>query len=195
QILCQGIKELLETGWNPFDEVQNQKLRNSTINISMIDAVEAFLEHHRSKGSRKKTIQSYESKLKLIASYFKKTKVCDIQDNEIVRFINDVSNKHNWSPKTFNNAKGIYYGLFEYLKLEKYITENHFATISTKAVPKTERHRVFTDEDFKIIMDAVDKDKLLSLFTRSIYYTCIRPGELMQLQRKHFDFDKNQIYI
>ena len=195
QLLCESYRELLEGGWNPFDEAGNEKLRKSSINISMADSVKAFIEYHKSKGSRLKTIQSYTSKLNLIADHFGNKKVCDIQDNEVLKFMHQTFNENKWSPKTFNNAKGIYYGLYEFLKLEKYITENHFSTIPTKSVPKTERHRVFTDNDFKIIMAIVDKDKLLALFTRSIYYTCIRPGELMQLKRKHFDFDRNQIFI
>jgi len=195
QLLCQIVKENLEAGWNPFDEIGNENLRKSAINISMEDAVIAFVESHKTKGSRKKTVQSYESKLKYISQYFGKKKVNDIQDNEIIKFMHETANTNNWSPKTFNNAKAIYYGLYEYLKLEKYIAINHFSAISTKTVPKTERHKVFTDEDFKIIMEAVDRDKLLALFTRSIYYTCIRPGELLQLKRKHFDFTKDQIHV
>ena len=195
QLLCETYRELLEGGWNPFDEVGNEKLRKGVINISMIEAVDAFIEHHKTKGSRKKTIQSYASKLAFISNYFNEKKVCDIQDNEIIKFMNEVSNSNKWAPKTFNNAKGIYYGLYEFLKLEKYVSENHFASIKTKFVPKTETHKVFTDEDFKLIMEAVNKDKMLALFTRSVYYTCIRPGELMQLKRKHFDLDRNQIFV
>jgi len=195
QLLCETYRELLEGGWNPFDEVGNEKLRKGVINISMIEAVDAFLEHHKTKGSRKKTIQSYASKLAFISNYFNEKKVCDIQDNEIIKFMNEVSNSNKWAPKTFNNAKGIYYGLYEFLKLEKYVSENHFALIKTKFVPKTETHKVFTDEDFKLIMEAINKDKMLALFTRSVYYTCIRPGELMQLKRKHFDLDRNQIFV
>lgn len=195
QLLCETYRELLEGGWNPFDEIGNEKLRRSVVNISMIEAVDAFVEYHKIKGSRKKTIQSYSSKLAFISNYFNEKKVCDIQDNDIIKFMNEVSNSNKWAPKTFNNAKGIYYGLYEFLKLEKYVSENHFASIKTKFVPKTESHRVFTDEDFKLIMEAVNKDKMLALFTRSIYYTCIRPGELMQLKRKHYDLDKNQILV
>lgn len=195
QILCESVRQLLEGGWNPFDEAGNQKLVKDTLNIAMSEAVKEFVEHHRTKGSRLKTVQSYESKLKYISAYFGDRKVSDIEESEIFRFMHETANTNTWSPKTFNNAKGIYYGLFEFLKLEKYVKENPFSSIQTKFVPKTERHRVFTDEDFKVIMEAVDRDRMLALFVRSIYYTCIRPQELMNLKRKHFDFDKNQIYV
>lgn len=195
QLLCETYRELLEGGWNPFDENSNEKLRKTTINITMKEGADLFIESHKMKGSRLKTIQSYESKLKYISYYFGEKKVIDIQDNEIIKFMHETASKNEWSPKTFNNAKAIYFGMYEYFKLEKYITINHFSAISTKPVPKTKKHKVFTDEDFKIIMEAINKDKLLALFTRSIYYTCIRPGELMQLKRKHFDFERNQIFV
>lgn len=195
QNLCLMYTELLEGGWNPFDDAGNEKLRKNVINIDMTKAVEEFIKHHKEKGSRAKTLQSYESKLKYISKYFGQKKVSDIQDNEIVKFMQSTAKDQKWSPKTFNNAKGIYYGLYQFLKLEKYIMENLFSAIPTKTVPKTERHKVFNDEDFKKIMEAVDRDKMLALFVRSIYYTCIRPQELMNLKRKHFDFKRNQIFV
>src|SRR5690554_5314022 len=65
QRLCKMYNDLLEGGWSPFDEINNEKLRKDAISIGVDEATEAFLQHHRNKGSRKKTIQSYDSKLKL----------------------------------------------------------------------------------------------------------------------------------
>jgi len=62
QLLCDIYKELLEGGWNPFDETRNEKLRKSTINILVQTVVKLFLQHHKTKGSRLKTIQSYDSR-------------------------------------------------------------------------------------------------------------------------------------
>ena len=44
-------------------------------------------------------------------------------------------------------------------------------------------------------MHEVEKDVMLSLFVKSIYYTCIRPKELTQLQVHNIDFDKRIITI
>lgn len=44
-------------------------------------------------------------------------------------------------------------------------------------------------------MVELEKDTMLSMFVKSIYYTCIRPKELTQLQVKHIDFNKRIISI
>ena len=195
QRLCKMYNDLLEGGWSPFDEFNNEKLRKDAISIGVDEATEAFLQHHRDKGSRKKTIQSYDSKLKLIAGYFGNQKVNDIQDNDVLKFLSRIEKDYKWSPKTYNNAKGIYYGLFQFLILEKYIKENPFLYTPSRTVPKTEKHQVFKDDHFKTIMDSLKSDPYTDFFCKAIYYTCIRPKELRELQLKHIDLEKGTIFV
>lgn len=195
QRLCKMYNDLLEGGWSPFDEINNEKLRKDAISVGVDEATEAFLQHHRDKGSRKKTIQSYDSKLKLIASYFGNQKVNDIQDNDVLKFLSKIEKDNKWSPKTYNNAKGIYYGLFQFLILEKYIKENPFLHLPSRTVPKTEKHQVFKDDHFITIMDSLKSDPYTDFFCKAIYYTCIRPKELRELQLKHIDLEKGTIFV
>lgn len=157
------------------------------------DAIASFLQFQTDKGCRTKTIQSYSSKLKLLDEHYGQAKVDTIQFNHLNKLLILLGKK--WMPKTFNNCKGIFYGLFEYCISEGFIDINPMTKIKSKYVSKTEKHKVFTEDDFKLIMTEVDKDKMLSLFVKSIYYTCIRPRELMSLQRKHYDFERNLIFI
>src|SRR5690606_11799254 len=195
QRLCKMYNDLLEGGWSPFDEINNEKLRKDSISIGVDEATQAFLQHHRDKGRRKKTIQSYDSKLKLIAGYFGNQKVNDIQDNDVLKFLSRIEKDNKWSPKTYNNAKGIYYGLFQFLILEKYIKENPFLHLPSRTVPKTEKHQVFKDDHFITIMDSRKSDPYTDFFCKAIYYTCIRPKELRELQLKHIDLEKGTIFV
>jgi integrase len=172
-----------------FDTVEPVKIEIPLVS----DAVKSFIQFQKDKGCRTKTIQSYTSKLNFLDEHYGKAKVDTIQFSHINKLLILLGKK--WMPKTFNNCKGIYYGFFEYCIAEGFIEVNPTSKIKNRYVSKTEKHKVFTYEDFKIIMEEVDKDKMLSLFVKSIYYTCIRPRELMQLQRKHYNYEKNTIFI
>jgi len=56
-------------------------------------------------------------------------------------------------------------------------------------------HQVFKDDHFKTIMDSLKVDPYTDFFFKTIYYTCIRPKELRELQLKHIDLDKGTIFI
>jgi len=164
------------------------------IEIPLIsNAIKSFIQFQKDKGGRVKSVQSYSSKLNFLNEHYGTTKVNTIQFSHVNKLMILLGKK--WMPKTFNNCKGIYYGFFEYCISEGYIDTNPVSKIKSRYVAKTEKHKVFNEEDFKRIMLEVDKDKMLSLFVKSIYYTCIRPRELMQLKRKHYDYERNIIFI
>lgn len=172
-----------------FNTIQPTKIEIPTISI----AIENYIQLQKDKDCRKKTIQTYISKLKYLDSIYGKLHVDLIQPNHMNKLLIQLGKQ--WMPKTFNNCKGIFYGFFEYCIAEGFIEKNPLSKIKSKYVPKTNKHKVFSDEDFKKIMFEVEKDKMLCLFVKAIYYTCIRPRELMQLQRKHYDFKRNLIFI
>lgn len=60
----------------------------------------------------------------------------------------------------------------------------------------TNSHQVFSEKDFRIIMDWLDRyDKYCQLFVKMIYYNCIRPKELRFLKLKYIDLEENTITI
>lgn len=180
-------ENLLKSGL--FNTIKPEKIEIPILK----EAISLFIQFQKDKGCREKTIQSYESKLKYLKDHYGNAKVDTIQFSIMNKLLVQLGKK--WMPKTFNNCKGIYFGLFEFCISEGFIHSNPLSKIKNRYVPKTEIHKVFTDDDFKIIMNEVEKDKMLSLFVKSIYYTCIRPRELMLLKRKHYDFERNIIFI
>jgi len=162
---------------------------------SVKDAVKQFVQWHLDKGSRPKTIQSYESKLKYLTDVLGGISVNYIYHKDIDDLLITLYKELNWSPKTFNNCRLIFSGLFQYAIECRYISVNPVSRIKTKFVGKSTRNTAFNQQDFNRIMVEVEKDTMLSMFVKSIYYTCIRPKELTQLQVKHIDFDKRTISI
>jgi len=160
-------------------------------NVSKL--IKEFLQYQRDKNSRPKTIQSYSSKLTHLEKLYGRAPIDEVHHNHIVKLLLQLGK--DWKPKTYNNCKLIYSSFFEYCIMEGHIEKNPASRIKGKYVPKTEIHKVFQDEDFKLIMEEVEKDPMLCLFVKSIYYTCIRPKELTQLQLKHFDFKRNLISV
>lgn len=195
QNICQMYKDLLEGDWSPYDEEHNDKLRRNSISLTIEEASTKFIQYNKDKGNRSKTIQSYESKLYFISNYFGERKVNEIQDNDAFNFLIAIEKANKWSPSTFNNARIVYYGLFEYLILEKYINENPFKNIKSKPVSKSDKHQVFSDKHLKLIMNSLAKDSYTDFFCKSIYYTCIRPKELRALQLKHIDLKAGIITV
>lgn len=159
------------------------------------DAVKQFVQWHINKGSRPKTVQSYESKLKYLTDVLGGISINYIYHKDVDDLLLTLYKDLNWSSKTYNNCRLIFSGLFQFCIESRYISNNPISRIKTKYVGKSIRNTAFANEDFNRIMVEVEKDTMLSMFVKSIYYTCIRPKELTQLQIKHIDFDKRTISI
>lgn len=162
---------------------------------SVKDAVKEFIQWHHAKGSRPKTIQSYQSKLKYLVDVLGSISVNYVYHKDLDDLLIALSKDLKWSNKTFNNARLIYSGLFQFCIDSRYITVNPLQRIKTKTVGKSKRNKAFSKDDFEKIMVEVEKDPMLSMFVKSIYYTCIRPKELTQLRIENIDFDKRIITI
>lgn len=195
--LCFAYKTALEGGWNPLDEQENEKLKREVISLTLEKAKDLFEEHHKSKGTRKKSIQSYLSKVNRFVAYYGADKrVNEITDFEITHFLDHHEKTEKWLGVTYNNARITLNNFFKYLKKNKYIPVNPVTDTDTRTKIATESHQVFSDKDFKAIMKWLSaKDPYTLLFVKAIYYTCIRPKELRYLQLKHINLDNNTITV
>jgi integrase len=195
--LCEAYRIALEGGWNPLDEHANARLKKELIGIDLNEALVLFESYHKAKGTRTKSISTYRSTLNSFIKYHGgNKKVSTISDFEITDFLNFKEREEKWAGVTYNNCRIALNNLFRYLKVNKYISENPVTDCETRKKMPTESHQVFTERDFKVIKDWLDKnDKYCQLFVRMIYYTCIRPKELRFLQLKYIDLEENTITI
>ena len=123
--LCEAYKIALEGGWSPIDEKANDKLKRQVSSLNLAAAKILFEEYHIAKGTRKKSRQSYLSKVNQFISYYgQDKKVREISDYEITEFLNFMEKEHKWTGVTYNSSRIILNNYFKYLKVNKYISEN-----------------------------------------------------------------------
>lgn len=211
-----AITNHLNNGYNP-EATQEYLEKISLDNISLEDAIQKFLEYHKKYGSRKKTIQSYASKLKYLSIHFKGKTVKDITTAKLEDYffykintsetivIVDKNGKERkyltvkWSQKTVKGAKGVFVPFFNWCIEKKYINENPFKNFNKKiksSKETDEKHVPFSEIDAKQIMEHVDvADKLGALFCRFIYATCLRPAELRGIQLKHINLQSKTLVV
>ncbi|RZK27230.1 MAG: hypothetical protein EOO43_00300 [Flavobacterium sp.] len=195
--LCEAYKIALEGGWSPIDEKANDRLKRQVSSLTLEAAKKLFEEYHIAKGTRKKSRQSYLSKVnQLIGYYGEDKKVSEISDYEITEFLNFMEKKYMWAGVTYNSSRIILNNYFRYLKVNKYISENPVTDIETRTKIATESHQIFSEKDFKTIMAWLkEHDHYCLFFVKMIYYTCIRPKELRYLQLKHINLEQNVITV
>jgi integrase len=188
----------LNEGWNPIAN-QERPIKidiESQYTLYLGEAILKFLEYHKSKGNRPKTIGSYKSKLKLFLSHVGDIDVTTINDFLITDFLNTCESTRQWTGVTYNFARITLNNLFVYLKRYKHVNGNPATGIESRKEIKTEMHQVFSDEDFTKIMDWLKQnDPYTLMFVKTIYYTCIRPKELRQTKLKYINMDYDRIII
>lgn len=193
-------------GWNPFDEAGNVQLRKDTVSITIKEAKDLFEKYHNDLETRKKTIQTYASKLNyLIAHFPEDTKVNTITTQQLNEFFLDVVNmvnadtrKEKWSNETYKAGKRILNSFFNWLLKEKYITVNPLTGLDKIKINKhtPDVHAVFSDEDFTEIRRRMKLyDPYSYFFSTFILSTCARPKEIRQLTLANIDLENGRITL
>ena len=195
--LLASYKELLSGGWDPFNERSNDKLKKSIVSITLKEAKDKFDGYHQTKGTRKKSLQTYTSKLNFFTEYWgADKKVNELGEYEVIQFLNEYERSKKWTGVTYNTARIVLNNFFRFLKINKYIEVNPVTDVETRRELKTELHQVLTPADLTKVLNWLEKhDPYALLFVRMIYYTCIRPKELRYLQLKHIDLLNNTITV
>ncbi len=207
-VLVIAYHNQLKAGWSPFDEEANEELRKNTISITIEEAKELFEQHHRDIGTKKKSIQTYASKINYLIQCYPNTKVNKIESKDLNLFFKNVVKvwkdktgkviKVDWSDSTYRACKRALTNFFNYLVKEKYITSTPMVQLDkislTKESEKT--HTVFTDEHFEELRNRMLKyDKYAYFFSTFMLNTCARPKEIRLLQLKYIDLDNKKLLI
>jgi len=188
---------LLENGYNPFEKQSSNEVEKKLAPLTLIEARVKFETYHKAKNTRAKSIKSYLSKIDQFIDFMgDNKKVVNVKDIDIINYLHTYALNKSWTGVTYNMAKVCLNNLFKYLLINKYVEANPVTLIERRKQVKTELHQVFTDEDFKLIMEWLRlNDPYCLLFVQMIYYTCIRPKELRLTQLKFIDLDNQRIII
>jgi integrase len=216
EVLRASIQMDLENGYNPEQpEIYIEQLSKETITLT--DAVANFIADIK-KYLRKKSVQSYESKLRYLAEAYPNKQLKDINEKNIEKYIQSkirnvdparmymngeviqLDRVIKWTPNTVKAARRVFSAFFVWCENEKYITDNPMKKIEAKRIRSEVeapiRNIPFSKGDLTAIMEYLDaNDTYTAFFCRFIYETCMRPGEISKLKVKDFNLQNRQITV
>lgn len=198
EILLESLKRDLKNGYNPLKPLQwTEQLRKEKTTLE--SAIKQFEEYHKIHNSRKKTIQTYLSKVNALSKYLPDVLVSEINTKNLENFVRSKISDGTYSQDSVKSAKRIFSTFFNVcikLNLLQINPMNGFdSKIRSNKVTK-DRHIPFSDADLKTIFVYLDaNDKYSAFFCRMIYYTCLRPSEIRGLKVENINIKNNRITI
>jgi integrase len=144
----------------------------------------------KEKEVSKATINDYKGKINKLLTWLSencsdKKYIDELKRKDILDFLNAILLKT--SARTRNNYRSDLSSLFQILKNNELIAENHLKTIKVLS-SKPEKHKRYTIEQQQDIFNYLEKeDEMLSLYIKFIYYGFMRPIEVSRLRIKDID--------
>lgn len=192
--MMQAIMKQLRGGWNPW--VNSDESRGYTL---FEDCLENYLRYV-SKMDRKKTINSYTSRVNILRTYIK-TQLIPIkyvyQFDEI--FVNDFLDwillDRDSSPTTRNNYHGWCSGLAEYLISRKYIKTNPVEKIKLLKEDAKIRKDLSPTQLKQMVSYLKKEDPHFLLACYMEYFTFTRPTELTYLKVGDISIENQSIFV
>ena len=164
----EALSALASYNDNPFDV--------SARDITMADLWRRWTEYRN--GRRKSVPDNYKNAFRHCAALHEKRFV-DITTAQIQATVDAVSNM----PHTAVQVRMVFGLLYKYARLINLATANKAQGIEVPRLPKSTKHKPFSDEELKILWDNVaDFGAQLAL----VYcYTGLRPTELIEIRREN----------
>lgn len=183
-----SIKELLEAGFNPFQEFSYaDNSQHGKYNIcNCIDEYLIF-----AKASLKKnTYKPYEDRLSLFKSYLTEQaidhkRIDQVSKDNIFDFVTTFKANRKWSNKTYNHYLQAINTMLQFFLDNKdgYLIENVCSKIKRLGFQK-KGNLPFNNVIFKKMLDFMkENNPNLYQFSRFIYYSCMRPDAELRLLR------------
>lgn len=193
--LLEYLTEELKYGWIPDGITVAEKKDDR----NLIESLEWILELKK-PSLRHRSYQSYRYVLNLFSEFitktgkqwyypehFRKANAIEFADWMVARGL---------SGKTFNGYRGFLFTLFRALVDREIIQTNPISAIKNQ-VEQAGTHLAYTEQEWERILICLDTSKRpqLGVFVRFIYFTYIRPIELLRLKVRNFDLDAGTITI
>lgn len=136
------------------------------------------------------SIRSYKLALSRALAFFAETPAKNITAKDVQKYINSLA-KQGYSQKVVSNHRMVVNRIMDHAVLSGDIDLNPCASVKTPAdLPKTKRDAA-SGSDEEIIKNNVDR----WIFPYIALMTGMRKGEILALQWKDIDFEKNYIYV
>lgn len=119
--------------------------------------------------------------------------------------INDLIEAKKWSNSTLKMHKGIVSNIIHFINensqdyLLKEPIKNQFVSYKNNSISiEKVKFEAYSNHEYSIIMNTIKENprlEMLGLFLEMMFYTHARPIELMRMQLKDIDFNRNQLTI
>ena len=193
-IVVKAITEKLLSGWNPWCESQSG--RSFT---PLTDIIVKYIEYVERTG-RKKTIQNYTSKVKILLEFNNQravpiTYAYQYDKAFIIDFLDWILLDRDAGPRTRNNYKGWCSAFGDFMVQRKYLEKNPAEGIAK--LPEQPKLREPLTQQMMRSMERYlrETDPHFMLATLMEYYTFIRPTELSNLRIQDIDIKEQRVFI
>ncbi len=194
--LATALHDKLKRDWNPLIP----DVINSKSNLTLSEALDfALLEKKKTLANKTKIDYSCTVKFAKQAIYdlhFDYLAVVETKRIHIKLILEKIKETRKWSNKAFNKNLGYLKAILSELMQWDIIENNPAHGIRSLKVGEINANIPATDKELKLI-----KEKILSDFPNfyryiaTIFHTGIRPEELLHIQLKMVNLEKNQIIL
>ena len=192
KIVLSAVNYGLSTGWDPFKE---KELVIAARQWSLVQGLNYFKQNLHTRGLRPRTIQTYESVLRMCYQAFKSItleEINTITKQKISNCLLSYAEKKKWSNTTFNNNLTFVRSIFNYLIDGGIVTLNPSSRI--KPMPGSiTKNRYFDDATFDKIKKNASPELLE--FLLFLYHTGVRPNEARQLKYEHINHESKLLLV
>jgi integrase len=191
--MVRSINIKLSTGYNPFFDGEDSRLY-----VPMRDVFEQYLME-KSKECRPDTMRSYQSFVSQFTKYIAKNStvgyISMVTHALVAKYLDHCYNVKNNSARTYNNQIKMGRAFFNWC-IEKYYTKgNPFDKIKTKKKKKKKRIIIDVETRKKITDYLQDNNKNFLTICKLIYYSLIRPKEILMIKIEDINLEKHYIFI
>lgn len=191
-LLRDAVNIGLKNGYNPF---QKKELIVAVKNWTVIQGLNYFKQHLESRGLRKRTIQTYQSVLRMLykeTDQIKNQNIKDLTKQQVTAVLRSAKQKNTWSNTTFNNNVTFVKAIFNFL-IDEEILEFSPADRIKSLPEQITKHKYFDDATWKKIKEKASPE--LMEFIMFLYHTGTRPNEARQLTSDHILRDRKLLFI
>ena len=196
KLLVKAVNELLQSGWSPFILSENVGTQWERTDLSL-----QHLLRLKKKTVAKRTFESYNNTIGRFIIWLQEKGLHElppelIKRNNIVEYLDELSNVHNLSANTRNNHLNYIRSMFSILYSKEVIDRNPATGISKLPTIYGERNTPMSDEETQTVVNYLSKEHpRLMLFVNIIYGCGLRPVEICRLKGSDVDIERGEILI
>lgn len=185
----------LSKGWRPWESEKGADRGYTPIE----ECFEKYLDRIEKTG-RKKTQQSYTSRINILKEYISTLEnppkyICQLNREFLIEFLDWCLHERGVGPRTRNNYRNWFRVFADFLIERRYITENPVDGIE-KLKEKPKKRKPLTPEMLNELTRYLERhDRYFLLAVMIEYYCFIRPNELSRIRINDISVANQRVFI